>query len=118
MIHNYYFVTFFFIANTFLLNVLIGFIIDNIVSLLSEEITDDGVQNEDQENDEVKLQREQELQKGVFGKFYSLYTGTKKITGNITGNIKSIGIGLLNTVNETISTDTGKPKDEAKPPNS
>jgi hypothetical protein len=42
MIHNYYFVFFFVIANMFLLNVLIGFIIDNIVAYLSEEITDEG----------------------------------------------------------------------------
>ena len=38
MSHNYYFVGFFVCANLFLLNVLIGFIIDNIVAYLSEDI--------------------------------------------------------------------------------
>lgn len=39
MNHNYFFVCFFICANLFLLNVLIGFIIDNIVAYLSEDIT-------------------------------------------------------------------------------
>lgn len=38
MYHNYFFVAFFICANLFLLNVLIGFIIDNIVAYLSEDI--------------------------------------------------------------------------------
>ena len=89
MVHNYYFVFFFVIANMFLLNVLIGFIIDNIVAYLSEEITDEGANKED--GDLTKEQREAELEKGVFGKFYSLYKGSKKMTDNI----KNVGIGLL-----------------------
>lgn len=95
MIHNYYFVFFFVIANMFLLNVLIGFIIDNIVAYLSEEITDEGALKEDEETMTQRRMREAELEKGVFGKFYSLYTGTKKMTGNI----KNIGIGILKGVN-------------------
>ena len=40
MAHNYFFVIFFVIANIFLLNVLMGFIIDNIVAFLSENIVE------------------------------------------------------------------------------
>lgn len=39
-LHNYYFVLFFLVANMFLLNILIGFIIDNIVEYLCDDINE------------------------------------------------------------------------------
>jgi p-aminobenzoyl-glutamate transporter AbgT len=57
MLHNYYFVAYFIIANLFLLNVLIGFIIDNIVEHLSET-TEPKVQTT-QEKDELKVTEEE-----------------------------------------------------------
>jgi hypothetical protein len=94
MVHNYFFVFFFVIVNMFLLNILIGFIIDNIVTYLTEDIMDEGVADNEASETE-RAMREKELEKGLFGKFYSLYTGTKKVTGGI----KNLGIGLLKAVN-------------------
>jgi hypothetical protein len=94
--HNYFFVTFFVISNMFLLNVLIGFIIDNIIAYLSEENQDDEESRDNEESSNERMLKEQELQKGLFGKFYSIYTGTKKMSGNI----KNIGIGIIKGVND------------------
>lgn len=85
MVHNYYFVAFFLIANMFLLNVLTGFIIDNIVAYLGEDLQSyDG--------------KERELNKnmGVLGSFVTLYRKTKKAT---TGKVKHIGRVLMDGVN-------------------
>ena len=94
MVHNYFFVFFFVIVNMFLLNILIGFIIDNIVTYLTEDIMDEGAA-EDEASATERARAEKELEKGLFGKFYSLYTSTKKVTGGI----KNLGIGLLKAVN-------------------
>lgn len=60
--HNYFFVAFFVCANLFLLNVLIGFIIDNIVAYLSEDII---IENPE----DAKFKSE--LKSSIFGKFVS-----------------------------------------------
>ena len=57
MFFNYYFVAFFVVANIFLLNILIGFIIDNIVAYLSEDI---------------ELVEEEEEEEGLLGTMTSL----------------------------------------------
>jgi Ion transport protein len=58
--HNYFFVAFFVCANLFLLNVLIGFIIDNIVAYLSEDII---IENADD------MKFKSQLKGSFFGKF-------------------------------------------------
>lgn len=85
MSHNYYFVAFFICANLFLLNVLTGFIIDNIVAYLSEDIII--------ENDE-----DQKFKKGVkesfIGKAYDFITDkASKMT-----NRGRTGTVMLNSV--------------------
>jgi p-aminobenzoyl-glutamate transporter AbgT len=57
MLHNYYFVVYFIIANLFLLNVLIGFIIDNIVEHLSET-TEPKVQTSQEKYDSKVIEEE------------------------------------------------------------
>lgn len=61
--HNYFFVAFFVCANLFLLNVLIGFIIDNIVAYLSEDII---IENPE----DAKFKSE--LKSSIFGKMVSM----------------------------------------------
>ena len=52
-LHNYYFVFFFITANLFLLNVLIGFLIDNIVAYLSDNIAEEpAMKGEEGEEDQ------------------------------------------------------------------
>lgn len=63
MTHNYFFVCFFLIANLMLMNVLIGFIIDNIVAYLSEDI----VIESDQHSNLKK-----NLQESIFGRMFSV----------------------------------------------
>lgn len=74
MSHNYFFVCFFIIANLMLLNVLIGFIIDNIVAYLSEDIVIDNDQHS-------KLKRD--LKGSLFGKFFTFIAEvtTEKLGG-------------------------------------
>lgn len=69
MSHNYFFVAFFVIANLMLLNVLIGFIIDNIVAYLSEDIV---IENDQHSN----LKRD--LKASVFGKVFSFIADVTK----------------------------------------
>ena len=63
MIHNYYFVAFFLIANLMLMNVLIGFIIDNIVAYLSEDIIIESDQHSTLKRD---------LKDSIFGKIFNV----------------------------------------------
>lgn len=63
MTHNYFFVCFFLIANLMLMNVLIGFIIDNIVAYLSEDIIIDNDQHSSLKKN---------LQESIFGRIYQL----------------------------------------------
>lgn len=63
MTHNYYFVCFFLIANLMLMNVLIGFIIDNIVAYLSEDII---IESEQHSN------LKKNLQESIFGRMFSV----------------------------------------------
>ena len=62
MTHNYFFVAFFVCANLFLLNVLIGFIIDNIVAYLSEDVV-----IETEEHKEFK----QAMKSSLIGQMYN-----------------------------------------------
>lgn len=55
MAHNYFFVAFFLIANLFLQNVLIGFIIDNIVAFLSENFADNDFSGYDDKLKDIKV---------------------------------------------------------------
>ena len=81
-VHNYYFVLFFLVANMFLLNILIGFIIDNIVEYLCDDINDDG--------DEDNIIKDSQVYKGVLNMYAKGRENIEKVG--------SIGKSLLNTV--------------------
>lgn len=72
--HNYFFVAFFVIANLMLLNVLIGFIIDNIVAYLSEDIVIEADHHSNLKRD---------LKASWFGKIFSFIAEvtTEKLAG-------------------------------------
>lgn len=68
LFHNYYFVAFFVIANMFLQNVLMGFIIDNIVAFLSEDFMQPGSANIEGENKSALKDKAMSVLKGIVRK--------------------------------------------------
>lgn len=105
MVHNYYFVAFFLTANMFLLNVLTGFIIDNIVAYLGEDI--EGGVKEETGKDGEKKESPLDLFKGVV----KFYVNAKTAA---TGKVKDVGRVLLQGVKDSDRNEEDKKEQQGK----